>query len=308
MTKIVVVGEGMIELARGDTASSWLVGQGGDMLNTALHLARLGNDTAFLTALGDDPFSDDLRARWTGEGIDPALVLTDPARRPGLYAITNDADGERRFTYWRSDSAARRLFALPGIDAALARAERADLLVYSMITLAILPPEGRGALFDLARRVRRRGGRVAFDTNYRALLWADVDEARAVHATAMRIADIGLPTLEDEAALLGTDDVAMVLDRWRAAGVGEIVVKQGADGCSVDGRRVPPPRLLAPLDTSGAGDAFNAGYLHARLAGQAPFAAAQAGHRLAGWVVLNRGAVPAATPDAPYAALSRPTT
>ena len=237
MTKIVVVGEGMIELARGVAAAAWVVGQGGDTLNTAIHLARLGNDVAFLTALGDDPFSHDLRGKWAGEGIDPALVLTDPTRRPGLYAITNDADGERHFTYWRSDSAARRMFALPGIDAALAMADQADLLVYSMITLAILPPEGRDALFDLARRVRQRGGRVAFDTNYRAMLWPDAAAARDAHAAAMRIADIGLPTLEDEAALLGTDDIALVLDRWRAAAVAEIVVKQGAAG--VFGRRSP---------------------------------------------------------------------
>ena len=304
MTKIVVVGEGMIELAKGGDPSAWVVGQGGDMLNTALHLARLGNDTAFLTALGEDPFSMDLRQRWVDEGIDPALVLTDPARRPGLYAITNDTDGERRFTYWRNDSAARGMFALPGTDAALAMAEMADLLVYSMITLAILPPGGRDALFGLIRRVRRRGGRVAFDTNYRPVLWRDADEARAAHATAMTCADIGLPTSEDEAALIGPETPGAMRDRWHAAGVVEVAIKQGGDGCAVDGHDVPPPTRLAPLDTSGAGDAFNAGYLHARLAGRAPREAALAGHRLAGWVVMNRGAVPAPTPDSPYAAMA----
>ena len=304
MTKIVVIGEGMIELSVGDADGTWRLGHGGDMLNTAVHLARLGADTAFLTALGDDPFSRDLRQRWVDEGVDPALILTDPARRSGLYAITNDPDGERRFTYWRGDSAARQLFGQPGVDAALAIAGQADLLVFSMITLAILPPAGREALYALARRVRKRGGRVAFDTNYRPVLWHDVAEARAASAAAMAIADIGLPTLEDEAALIGTDNPAAVLDRWRAAGVAEIVVKQGADGCTVDGHAVLPRARLAPVDTSGAGDAFNAGYLHARLTGAAPCDAAVAGHALAGWVVMRRGAVPAVTADAPYAALA----
>ena len=304
MTKIVVVGEGMIELSAADGPSTWRLGQGGDTLNTAIHLARLGNDTAFLTAIGDDPFSRDLRQRWIDEGIDPALVLTDPARGPGLYAITNDADGERRFTYWRSDSAARRMFAVPGIDAAATIAAEADLLVYSMITLAILPPAGRAALFDLARRVRRRGGRVAFDTNYRPVLWQDMDDARVAHATAMAVTDIGLPTIEDEAALTGKGELADVIEHWRMAGVAEVVVKQGADGCTVGGIPVPPPARLTPVDTSGAGDAFNAGYLHARLAGLPPRDAAAAGHRLAAWVVMNRGAVPAVTADAPYASLS----
>ena len=312
MARVVVVGEGMVELSR-DEAGGWRMGHGGDTLNTALHLARLGVEVAYLTALGNDPFSHGLRQAWCEEGVDPSLILTDPARRPGLYAITNDPDGERHFTYWRGESAARGLFALPGIDAALAMAAEADLLVFSMISLAILPPDGREALLDLARRVRARGGQVAFDTNYRPALWDGVAAARAVHGAAMALADIGLPTLEDETALAvtgegaapaGTDEAAAVLDRWRRAGVGEVAIKCGADGCIVDGEAVPPPARLAPVDTSGAGDAFNAGYLHARLAGRPPRAAALVGHRLAGWVVMHRGAVPAATADAPYAALA----
>ncbi|WP_368039768.1 sugar kinase, partial [Sphingomonas bacterium] len=178
MKRIVVVGEGMIELSGGAPAG-WRLGFGGDTLNTAVHLARLGGEVAFMTAIGDDPFSDDLRRAWAGEGVDTALVLTDPDRRAGLYAITNDPDGERHFTYWRGEAAARRLFALPGTDAALALAEGADLLVFSMISLAILPAAGRRALFDLADQVRARGGRVAFDSNYRPALWPDADEARA---------------------------------------------------------------------------------------------------------------------------------
>ena len=304
MSRIVLVGEGMVELSRGDGPAAWRLGHGGDTLNTAIHLARLGQDVAFFTAIGDDPFSRDLRLAWTREGIDSALILTDPARRAGLYAITNDPDGERHFTYWRSDSAARRLFELPGVDAAIGVAAQADLLIFSMISLAILPPAGRDALLDLARRVRINGGRVALDTNYRPTLWPDAAEARAVYASALAVADIGLPTMEDEVALASTRDPGSILDSWRSAGVGEVTIKQGAVGCIADGVLVPV-EPLTPCDTSGAGDAFNAGYLHARLAGEPPHVAALAGHRLAGWVVMNRGALPAITADAPYAALVR---
>lgn len=303
MTKIVVVGEGMVELSGDIGAAGWRLGYGGDTLNTAVHLARLGREVAYMTALGTDPFSDDLRRAWAAEGVDTALILADPDRRPGLYAITNDPDGERHFTYWRGESAARRIFTLPGIDTALEVAADADLLAFSMISLAVLPPEGRAALFDLARRIRMRGGSVAFDTNYRSALWPDPAEARAVHGEALRVTDIGLPTIEDEVALTGAGDPADVLAHWRGAGVGEVVVKRGAEGCTVDGGDVPPPMRLSPCDTSGAGDAFNAGYLHARLDGRSPEQAALAGHRLAGWVVMNRGAIPPVGPDAPYGTL-----
>lgn len=301
MAQIVVVGEGMVELS--SAGGAWQLGSGGDTLNTAVHLARLGNDVAYLTALGDDPFSDQLRRDWCAEGIDPSLILTDPDRRPGLYAITNDADGERHFTYWRGEAAARRMFALPRSAVAVETGAAADLLLFSMITLAILPEDGREMLLALARRVRARGGRIAFDTNYRPRLWRDVVEAREAHAAAIALADIGLPTLEDEAALAVGDTPEAVLAVWRAAGVGEVVVKQGAAGCTADGTLVPPSTRLAPVDTSGAGDAFNAGYLHARLRGCSPRVAALAGHRLAGWTVMQRGAIPARSVDAPYASL-----
>ena len=303
--RIVVVGEGMLELSRvtSDDAANWRLGYGGDTLNSAIHLARLGADVAYATALGDDPFSDRLREAWAEEGLDVSLILTDPDRRPGLYAITTDDAGERSFTYWRGESAPRRLFASPDIARVAAAIAQADVLLFSLISLAILPPEGRTALFDLCRTLRARGGRVAFDTNYRTRLWADRDEARSAHAEAMTLTDIGLPTLEDETALYGAMDAAAVSEHWRAAGVRDVVVKLGAVGCLIDGEIVSAPARLNPIDTSGAGDAFNAGYLHARLAGSTPRDAALVGHRLAGWVIMQIGAIPAVSPAFRYADL-----
>jgi 2-dehydro-3-deoxygluconokinase len=304
--RIVVVGEGMLELscAASGGASNWRLGHGGDTLNSAIHLARFGADVAYATALGDDPFSDRLRTAWAEEGLDVSLVLTDPDRRPGLYAITTDRAGERSFTYWRNDSAARRLFASPDIARVAAAVAKADILLFSLISLAVLPPEGRTALFDLCRSLRARGGRIAFDSNYRPRLWANQEEARRAHAEALALTDIGLPTLEDETALHGARDAVVVAGQWRAAGVRDVVVKLGGAGCLVDGEIVPAPAKLMPLDTSGAGDAFDAGYLYARLAGRTPRDAALVGHRLAGWVVMQVGAIPPVSPMFSYADLA----
>lgn len=297
--RVVVVGEGMIELSRGQ--GGWRLGHGGDTLNMAIHLARFGRDVAYATALGTDPFSDDLRAAWAAEGLDTSFILSDPQSSPGLYAIRTDASGERSFTYWRARSAARRLFALEGAERVTEAASAADLLCLSLISLAVLPPAGREALIDLCRRVQASGGRVAFDGNYRPKLWESTAEARAARDAVIACCDIGLPTLEDEAALSGASDAEAVADEWRSLGAEEVVVKLGGEGCLVEGGIVPPPVRLDPVDTSGAGDAFDAGYLHARLSGVRPAEAAVAGHRLAGWVVMRAGAIPTADGDAPYA-------
>ena len=142
---------------------------------------------------------------------------------------------------------------------------------------------------------------MVFDGNYRPRLWADPAEARDWRDRAIAVADIGLPTLEDETALSGAADAAAVQRHWQQLGCGETVVKQGADGCLLpDGTLLAPPARLDPVDTSGAGDAFNGSYLAARLDGADITAAARAGHELAGWVVLRRGAIPARDAAAPY--------
>jgi len=302
LARIVLIGEAMLELSRSKGAESWALGYGGDTLNTAVHLARAGQDAAYLTALGSDPLSADIKPAWAAEGLDTSLVLTHPDRSTGLYAISTDAAGERSFSYWRDTSAARDMFALPAMAAALDRAGSADLLCFSLISLAILPPEGREQVLALAREVRARGGKVAFDGNYRPRLWSNAGDARNARDAAIATADIGLPTLEDETLLSGEAGADAVARHWTGLGCAETIVKLGAEGCRLpDGAILAPPEVLAPVDTSGAGDAFNGGYLAARLAGASVAEAASAGHALAGWCVMRRGAIPPRDGSAPYA-------
>lgn len=287
---IVAVGECMLELrADGD---HWRLGHGGDTFNTALYLARLGEDVAYLTAIGDDPFSAAMRAGWAAEGLRLDLVLTAPRRLPGLYAIRTDAAGERSFHYWREQAAVRDLFRLPGCADALERAAGARLLYTSGITLALFDASGRDALTALARRVRDAGGDVAFDPNYRPKAWSAPEAARAAIAAFAPLVTTVLPTFDDEAALHGDADPDATRARWRSAGARDIVVKLGPAGCMLDdGRIVAPAAPLTPVDTTGAGDAFNAGYLAARRRGVPAADAAVFANRLAGRVIGCRGAI-----------------
>lgn len=287
---IVAVGECMLELRA--EGASWQLGHGGDTFNTAIYLARLGEDVAYLTALGDDPFSAAMRAEWRAEGVKLDLVLTAPRRLPGLYAIQTDAAGERSFHYWREQAAVRDLFRLPGCADALDRAAGAQLLYISGITLALFDAEGRATLAGLARRVRDAGGTVAFDPNYRPNAWPSPDVARRAIADFAPLVTTALPTFEDEAALHGDADPATTRARWRASGACDVIVKLGAAGCMLDdGCIVAPAAPIAPVDTTGAGDAFNAGYLAARRRGIAAGDAAMFANRLAGHVIGCRGAI-----------------
>ncbi len=290
---IISIGECMLELV-GTVGGAARLAVGGDTFNTALYLARLGLEPCYLTAIGADPFSEEMLGVWQTEGVRTHLVTRAAGRLPGLYAIRTSPSGERSFFYWRGESAARALFQSPDCGAALEAAAQADLLYFSGISLSLFAPACRGLLREVAARVRRRGGEVAFDPNYRPACWKSVDEARAAIAEIAPLVSIALPTLDDERTLWGDDTPQAAAARWRGFGAREQVVKLGAGGAlaSSEGEtRVPACTPRQVMDTTGAGDAFNAGYLAMRMRGGSPFEAVQFAHALAAIVVEHPGAI-----------------
>ena len=296
--RIVSVGECMIELVE-DGPGRMRRSFGGDTLNTAVHLRRSLPPSAwtiaYLTVLGDDPFSDEMIAAWTAENIDVSLVGRLAGRLPGLYAVTTDETGDRSFSYWRAEAPVRDLFQNDASKLHLAATSGAALIYFSGITLAILEPTSRERLLTLLDKRRATGTRIAFDPNFRPHLWASHDEARQWQTKALERADMALPTFDDEAALWGDSSPKATLERLSALGVGEIVLKSGVEAAHARAGSeycsLAPSEALRPLDTTGAGDSFNAAYIAARLEGASLQQALTAGHQRAGQVVMHRGAI-----------------
>lgn len=295
--RVALIGECMIELqqnANGTLKQSF----GGDTLNTAVYLSRLLGSAAqvdYVTALGDDSFSDAMCAIWAEEGIGLSRVQCLPGRLPGLYCIQTDANGERRFLYWRNEAAVRECFTTPAADPILAALPEYDVLYFSGITLAVLGEVGRARLLSTLGDARDRGARVVFDNNYRPRLWRSVDQARQAYRTVMHEVDVALLTEEDEQALFGYTDSEQIMSAYRDMGLAEVVIKRGAQSCLVraDNRRyeVPAHPVQKVIDTTAAGDSFSAAYLAKRLRGGSPQEAAEAGHGLASLVIQHPGAL-----------------
>lgn len=294
MTSVACIGECMIELSLPEDGQPQ-VGFAGDTYNTAVYLRRSAPaiEVAYVTALGTDPLSERMLAAFRAEGIATGLIERRDDRVPGLYAISTDAAGERSFTYWRERSAARTLFD-PPVTVPPEALEGFDLVYLSGITLAVLSPRARDLLAGALVAVRERGGRVAFDSNWRPRLWSGPEEARAAMGRFWTLADIGLPSADDEMTLWGDADAAAVRDRLLAAGVRAGAVKQGADGplpIGWDGPLPAFPPAERVVDTTAAGDSFNGGYLAALLAGADVPTALRAGHDLASKVIGFPGAI-----------------
>ena len=270
---------------------------GGDTLNTAIHLARAGHEVAYVTAVGTDPISDALVDAWAAEGIDTRHVLRHPNRSPGIYAIHLDQHGERSFLYWRDRSAAREMFALPGMTEALGAAASAKLLYFSLISLAIIDDAGREALFALASTRKQAGLAVAYDSNYRPNLWANRRDAAEASGKAMQFCTIGLPTNTDERDLWASEEgECAIAERWNGTGCALVAVKAAEKGCVLGDRTGDAPRVIPAVrtevvDSSGAGDAFNGGFLDAWLRDRAIDDCGEAGQSRARATLAHRGAI-----------------
>jgi 2-dehydro-3-deoxygluconokinase len=305
--RIALVGECLIEL-NGDAFGPMYQTFGGDTLNTAVYLARLMRGTVevqYLTAMGTDALSEGMLCRWRAEGIDTSVVLRDPNRLPGLYLIQLDAQGERDFLYWRGQSAARYLLRHPEFERIAAALARAEIIYLTGISLGILPASDRGKLISLLSELVAGGKKLVLDSNYRAALWSSATVARSSLTALLPQACLLLTTLADEQQIWADETVAAIRDRLHRAGARALVIRHGSGAVLYSDEagtiNVATPPVASVIDTTSAGDAFNAGFLAGWLTGLGARESCRLGNALAGIVIQHRGAIipAAATPGLP---------
>jgi 2-dehydro-3-deoxygluconokinase len=301
MAHIAAIGEVMVELSPFPTADSngretMALSFAGDTYNTSVYMARLGVTTDYVTNLGQDPYSEQIMQRMTNENIGTSMIKQLPGRSPGLYIIRNTPDGEREFFYWRKEAPARELFATQeSADLLCQKLVHCKCVYLSGITLAIIGEKSRDILYNSLHKLRQQGVIIAFDSNYRPRLWRDKFEAQQAMLSMMEYTDIALLTLDDEQLLWGDDSIAGCKQRYAAFNLAELVLKRGADDAIIITPnaeiRVPVPPVQGVVDTTGAGDTFNAGYLAGRLLNKSLEESAQQGIRCAGIIIRHRGAI-----------------
>lgn len=294
MSRFLSIGECMLELS-GAGENLWRMGIAGDTLNTAWYARACLPESwqvSYGTCIGRDPFSARVPQFLQENGIETDRILEHPTRSVGLYAISL-AGGERSFAYWRSASAARTL--ADDMTRLGHMTEGVQMIHVSGITLAILPPEGRERLIQMMVQRRSEGVTLSLDPNIRPALWEDAQTATTVLTEAARAATVILPSFDDEQACFGDSTPEATLVRYSDLGAQTVVVKNGGgeilaqhDGLS---HRATALSRVTPVDTTGAGDSFNGGFLAALATGRPLPHAIAAGHVVASKVVTHRGAL-----------------
>ncbi len=291
---IACIGECMIELA-GQPFHQITQSYGGDTYNTAVYLRRMlpeSTQVYYITALGSDPLSKELKQAWSDSGLKTDYVHTVENKVPGLYQISVDSTGERSFTYWRNDSAAKYVFDDRSVSDLVTMLSQFDWVYLSGISLAILTDQGRSKLLDALQQYRQKGGKIVFDSNYRPVLWKDKTQSQSAYKSTIELADIALLTLDDEEQHFGQSSAQGLFDFWDCP---EIVVKRGAESCLIQNQQgiaeVGAERVERVVDTTAAGDSFGAGYIAGRISDWQPDESAHLGHQLAAKVIQYPGAI-----------------
>ncbi len=280
---IIGLGECMVELYANQSLGVATIlekSYGGDVLNTLVHASRLGSRTAFISKVGNDPFGLGLLKTWQIEGVDTSQVPLVEGEN-GVYFISLLENGEREFTYRRANSAASQI--IPSdLNPNFIASSR--LILLSGITQAISSSAAATTL-AAAQIAREHGVLVAFDPNYRPKLWAlrgGLEAARAAALELLPLVDVLLPSAPTDLELLSQDQMRIVP---------VVALKSGAEGVWINQTHVPA-HVVQVVDTTGAGDAWNAGFLYFYLQTNDLILAAREAHGVAGRKIQARGAIP----------------
>lgn len=303
MKSIYFFGECMVELMANSSvqpankfSQSMTQSFAGDVFNTAVYLKRTFGDfdVNLVTAVGKDSFSDTMLKYFSDEKINTDYVFQSSARLPGLYSIQLDKHGERSFSYWRENSAAKEV--MEYIDQTFINNVSAnDVVFFSGISLAVIFPNDRPKFWALIQTLKEAGTTVVFDPNYRARMWDSPEQAKEQFEMAYNLADVMLPGVDDFEQLYGLTTSEEVYEFCKPYQFEELVIKNGEQGiyCFSEGQSyhfdITPVENV--VDTTSAGDSFNGVYLGARAHNYNVSHSVDMASKAAGFVIQHKGAI-----------------
>jgi 2-dehydro-3-deoxygluconokinase len=268
----------------------------GDVFNTAVYLKRVFNEMQvnIVTAVGNDDFSSNMVKFFEQQNIATDFVYRSDSKIAGLYSIKTDGEGERTFTYWRENSAARDVMKhLKSSE--IEKMSDGDVFFFSGISLAVIKPEDRPSFWLMIEKLKSAGLSIVFDPNYRARMWSSTDEAQEQFNKAFAMSDMSLPGIDDFQQLYSLSSADEVVTFSEQFNFSELVIKNGEQGVvcvknnNIQQVNITPVENV--VDTTSAGDSFNGVFIGARTSGINSIDAIKLASASAALVIQHRGAI-----------------
>jgi len=270
---------------------------GGAPMNTIVGVSRLEISGGAITAVGDDPFGQFLIRELELNKVDVSQVKVKKGRRTTITFVANEpASGERTFIFYRKPWTGETAdSALEPEDIDQSYIAKASILHVSGFALSQNPC--REAIFKAIKCARKAGVKVSFDPTLRVDIWDSMATLRKTYSRAMRLADIATFSKEEAEFILGTSETEEAARRALRYGIGIVGIKLGDKGSftmSEDGRTVQAPAFrVKAIDTTGAGDGWNAGLLVGLCKGWDLEKCVTVANAIGALVVTKRGAITA---------------
>ena len=270
MAELLTIGETMAVMAPSENGRlaevpSFLLRIAGAESNTAVGVSRLGHSAAWISAVGDDELGRFVKDSIAAEGVDISLVSTDKNHRTGLM-IKEIVEDKTSVYYYRENSAASHLNVE---NIPFCKLNGTKILHVTGIT-PVLSKSCRNVILEAMRWASENGVLVSFDPNIRRKIWGEVDYLPLLREMAF-FSDIVLLGLSEAKELYGTDEIAKIASALLTEGVKCVVIKDGAKGAYAITENefvFAQPYECTPVDSVGAGDGFNAGFLVGILEGR----------------------------------------
>ncbi|WOH06802.1 hypothetical protein DCAR_0626230 [Daucus carota subsp. sativus] len=236
---------------------------GGAPANVAVGISRLGGSSAFVGKVGDDEFGYMLADILKQNKVNTSGMRFDPSARTALAFVTLRSDGEREFLFFRHPSADMLLR-----ESELERNLIKQAKVFHYGSISLIEEPCRSAHLAAMAIAKESGSILSYDPNLRLALWPSADAAREGIMSIWDKADI-IKISEDEISFLtgGEDpyDDNVVLTKLYHSNLKLLLVSEGAAGCRYYTKQLKgrvSGVKVKPVDTTGAGDAFVAGFLY----------------------------------------------
>jgi fructokinase len=263
--KIIALGEVVADIYRDESASEielpFTARPGGAPANVAVAAARLGEEAAFVGSVGEDLFGDFILRALRAEGVDTAAVRRcEPPTRTSLAFVEISEDGDRSFTFYRSDPAADELLGPEDVSEELLSG--ASFVNFGSI-LFIKDP-GRSAIHRAAKLAQDLDIPTAFDVNFREHLWPSIEAARETVDPLFDLSTVVKLGDDELSPLLGVEGVEEAAEILIGRGVPLVLISRGAEGAFYATREFSggvPAFEVVVVDATGAGDAFFAAAL-----------------------------------------------
>jgi len=288
------IGECMAEIYN-KNQNNFAINFAGDTANTAIYMSRLGLHTSYLTAVGNDNISNKMIKYLDSEKINTQHVYKKKDKTIGMYLIQNDKKGEREFTYWRSDSAAKFFFEKANIKQLIKEFSSHDAIYFSGITLSIYNNKNLNIFYTFLKLLKKNDNlKIFMDLNIRKKNWEKEDKMKKVLKKFLLLVDVVLLSEED---LQNIKHISIEkFQKSYSCKSKEILFRKNNGTILYYSKNTLMNKIKCKLknkviDTTGCGDSFNASFIEGYLKNKKFENIIKQSHNLASLVAMHRGAI-----------------